>query len=472
MTVRPVFTVDSNGVKSSSLAENVETLNDRQRDAFGADLALTPATPQAQWSGIEGLALTEVGEQGGRAALYGSSVDHAPGVHLDAIGSLLEIERLQAQHSRVTATLTGVDGVNVPAGSRAKTSAGDEFETETSVLLKATGVMVAMRSLEAGPIEAAAGELNEIVTGVPGWESVTNAEAAVLGRLQQSDDEFRDMYRDVTAHRTLGPLDGLRASLIEAGANQVIVEHNPSSAAVEKQDWTVYAHGILVLVHGALAADIQRGIESHRGMGVATMTAIVGGDLPSGGIAALTSPYEFQWRGADYTIADADWTAATDNDARAEEVTDIIGGGVTVAWTGERFIAQYEWKPLDENAGFDDSDLATALGLDPDSATVSPGPFVRPIDRALSVSFTATRRAGFPGDGLNDLKRAVMAVVEGYPIGHEPWIGDFTSAAERVAGTRISLMTVQSDSADVSGVEPDLSVRWTLAEGDISITLA
>ena len=497
----PVLKVDATGATGASLAENVDGLNERQREAFGADLAATPQTPQSQWSGIAGLGLTEMGEAGARAAVYGSSVDHAPGVHLDAIGSVADVRRLQATHSRLVATLTGVGGTVVPAGSRAKTDpGGDEFATTEAVTLSATGVTVTMQAVETGPVEAAAGTLTRIVTGIEGWETVTNAADAVLGRARQGDDEYRRLYRMRAAHSSVAPIDGLRAALTEAGATRSVVSDNPTNAAVTSQSWTLPAHSILAIVSGGLDGDIHRAVENHRGMGVTTLTAIVGGELPTGGIAALSSPYTLEWRGTSATVMDGDWTGAADNAARAAAITDVLTG-VTVAWTGHRFIAQYEWMPDDETAGFDSGALATALGLDPDAAAESPGPFVRPTARALDVAFTLTRRTAFPSDGLERIRSSLLARVGGidaiadrdltddaradirtwldgigygvgYAIGEEVWINDILGAAERIPGTRITSLTVQSDSAAVSGVAVSLDNLWTLDVGDISITVA
>ena len=180
----PVLKVTAAGVTAGSLQENVEGLNERQREAFGGDLAATPATPQAQWSGIAGLGLAEVGEAGVRIA-GALNVDSVKGTLLDVLGGPLDVRRLGATHSRVVATLTGVGGTVVPRLTRAKTAADDEFETTAAATIPSTGsVDVVMQSVEAGAIEAAAGALDRIVTGVPGWETVTNAAAAVLGRPQ------------------------------------------------------------------------------------------------------------------------------------------------------------------------------------------------------------------------------------------------------------------------------------------------
>ena len=500
----PVLKVDATGAAGASLAENVDGLNERQRDAFGADLAATPQTPQAQWSGIAGLALSEMGEAGARAAVYGSSVDHAVGVHLDAIGSVADVRRLQATHSRVGATLRGVGGVTVPELSRAKTDDGDEFETTEDVTLLPAGVDVVMQAVDSGPVEAAAGTLNRIVTGIEGWEQITNAADAVLGRARQDDDTYKRIYRDRTAHSSVAPLEGLRAAITEAGASRKVVVDNPTNAAVVKQRWTLPPHSIFAIVDGGLDADVHRAVENHRGMGAATLTAIVGGALPAGGIAGLSSPYEIEWRGTTATVADGDWTGASDNAEYAAAITAAIvdiSGDVTVAWTGYRFIAQYEWRPEDTTAEFDDGAMATALGLDPDAAAASPGPFVRPTARALTVSFTLTRRAGFPGDGLDRVRASVLARVggmdaiagrdltddarddirdtldrigarEGYAIGEEVWENDILGAAERIPGTRVKLLSVQADGSDISGVAVSLDNRWTLSASHLTITIA
>ena len=78
------------------------------------------------------------------------SVDHAGGIYLDFLGGLLDIRRHASTYSRVTATLTGVAGTGVPAGSRARTDPGtDEFVTLSDVVLSPSGVTVDMQSCEA-----------------------------------------------------------------------------------------------------------------------------------------------------------------------------------------------------------------------------------------------------------------------------------------------------------------------------------
>ena len=272
-----VFEVSSTGASAASLAENRNTLNSRQKEAFGEDLALTPQTPQSQWSGINALALTEVGEQAVRAALFGSSVDHAQGVYLDSIGSLLDISRRVATKSRVTATLAGESGTGIPAGSRAKTSAGAVFETLEDVVLSAGGVQVEMQAIVSGPVMAPSATLTEIVTVISGWETVTNALAATPGVDRQSDDDYRASYVRRTAHSSIGPLSSLEAAIDEALAGKQKVVENNTSSAMAVQSWNLDAHSIFVVSEKGSDGDVRRAVENHRGMGVGTMTAIRAG---------------------------------------------------------------------------------------------------------------------------------------------------------------------------------------------------
>ena len=246
----PVLRVTAAGVTAGSLQENVEALNERQREAFGGDLALTPSLPQSQWSGIAGLALSETGEAAVRIA-GALNADSAAGTLLDVLGSPLDVRRQGATHSRVVATLTGVAGTIIPEGTRAKTGDDDEFETTEVVTIPSGGsIDVVMQAVETGAVQAAAGALDRIVTGVPGWETITNAAAAVPGRARQADSVYRRLYRERTAHSSSGPVTGLKGALVEAGADRSVVVRNNTNAAAANQDWSIPAHGIFAVVEG------------------------------------------------------------------------------------------------------------------------------------------------------------------------------------------------------------------------------
>ena len=111
------FDIDGTGVLAPSLAEAIESTNAQMRDIAGANVALTVQTPQGQIARLTALTKAEFGEVLVQA-LTAVDADHAEDAQLRVLGGLLQIMAVLATRSRVTATLTGVDGTNVPAMSR------------------------------------------------------------------------------------------------------------------------------------------------------------------------------------------------------------------------------------------------------------------------------------------------------------------------------------------------------------------
>ena len=465
-----IVTVDGTGIQALSTADTLAEYRQRYQAAFGEDLAMEAETPQGQISGIDALALAQLGEslvQDGMA----NSVDHAGGTLLDIIGSLLDIRRRDNTYSRVTATLTGVAGTGVPAGSRAKTAAGDEFATLADAVLSTAGVPVEMQALDPGPIKAAAGTLTELVTIIAGWETVTNVSDAVLGVARDADQTYRAQQKQRTARNSIGPCPALESALAEAGATRYLVLENNTDLAKVIQEWTIQPHTILAFAESGSDNDIRRAVENHRGMGVGTMAAIVGGD--PGTLAQLRNITNgtLTWDGTDYTGVDL--SSAADFDGVADVINALTDIPIVVHYESEgggRFVAVYRWDP-DNTPEFGTGTVESRLALRPADSTQSPGPFVRPIETPLTISFTVTRRAGYPADGLNLIKAAVEQRVSEYTIGEQIWANDILCAAEAIPGTRVTLLSVQENSNNVSGLAVPAGNLWTLPTANLSVTI-
>ena len=463
--------IDSQGATAASLAENVAEYDRLLRDRFGEDLSMTPQTPQAQIAGINALRDTEIGEAIIRAALFGSSVDHAEGTSLDALGSLLDIQRLTATRSRVTATLTGVAGVGVPAGSRAKTDPdGDEFQTLTDAVLSPSGVAVEMESVEEGPVEADAGTLTRIVTVINGWETVTNSAAASVGINRQSDSDYRSAYEMRTAHSSIGPMPALEGALEESMAGRVRISENNLDTATTLQEWAIRPHSIFVIVELGSDADVQRAIENHRGMGVGTITAISGGSPDNTALDAVSNG-TVTWNGTDYDSLDL--TSSTTSEEKATALTTHLSSDErppTIRFIDGRYVAIFPWMPIFFPA-FGTGTVETAFGLDPDNADYPEGPFIRPRERSLTVTVALTRRTGFASDGLTQVRENILDRVGEYGIGEELWSNDLLCEAERVPGTRITSLTVLHGTNAVSGVAVPLDNLWDLPNANLTINV-
>ena len=442
----------------------------RQLAAFGSDLVLSEQLPQSQWSGILALALTEILEGVVRTAIYGSSVDHAPSTWLDQLGSLAgHRSRVQATRSRVTATLTGVAGTGIPSGSRARTPAGALFESvAAAVALSPSGVDVEFLAILEGPIEAAAGELTEIVSVIAGWETVTNAEAAALGRARQTDAEYREAFLARTARVSVGSMSALEGALAEALAGKARVLENATTAAVTVQEWPLPAHSILVVAETGIVSDLQRAVETHRGMGVATSVGIVSGTPDEGDLDAVTAG-TVTWDGVDYTGLDL--SGGLTRAEKATALTTLLAAaGVTVVAIDDRYVAIFEWVPTN-TPNFEDGTTEVAFGFDPASSSYPPGPFIRTRARELAVDLDVTRQPGFPADGLTQIRTNVTAIVDAYGVGEQVWSNDILRVAEGVQGTRVTTITVQYAGVDASGVAVPLDVLWSLPTANLTITI-
>lgn len=461
------FTVDAQGVRVPSLEEALTNVRNQLSAIFGEDLSAAAQTPQGQLAGVIAMLEAVVGE-----ALVSlgnvTDIDASVGAQLDRICGLLDVYRVLATKSRVTATLTGVAGTTVARGSRARTTEDAVFETVADVVLAPSpGVSVDMQSVEDGPVVAEAGTLTQIVTVVPGWETVTNGADAVLGMSRQGDPAYRSSYRVRTAHRAEATLAALSSALESAAATKHEVVENRTGAALTEQGLVVDPHHVLVVARGGTDTDITRAVENHRGMGCGTMVAIVGG-APNEGNLDTTANGTITWDGTAYTGLDL--RGGLTSAQKAAAVTTLLAGtGVTVRAVDGLYLAMFGWKP-GETPNFGDGATEVALGLAPAASNYPPGPFLRPRERPLTVTATFRRSAQFPANGLELMRAAVNRVVEGYEIGGQAWLGDFTVAIESIPGTRAMSLSVQHSGADVSGIDIPLDALWTLPDANLDLS--
>jgi len=261
--------VTSTGVEGESLQGYVQRERTAFRDALGQDLDVAAESPQGQV--ISALALIEAQEDEVLVAVSnGISLARALGVQLDDLGSMLDIDRLLATSSTVTATLTGTATTVVPAGSRARTAAGAVFALVNDATIGAGGsVMATMRATETGPVEAAVGALTEIVDLQAGWTGVTNAAAASVGRNVETDVTYRGRYQRHVARNSRTSDDAIVVAVREVdGVVDAIIRENTTNAAITVQGATINAGSFLVVVDGGSDSDVASAIAQSKPTGV------------------------------------------------------------------------------------------------------------------------------------------------------------------------------------------------------------
>ena len=224
--------LDASGV---IVADPSDVLADVQAEyvaALGSGLSLAQGTPQGMLIAAETEARIEVIDNNAAVANQ-INPNIAGGVFLDAIWALTGGQRTAAQYTAVSGvTVTGVPGSVLPAGSTAKTAAGDIFATTDAATFDAvTGVAtVNFVATVAGPVPCAADALNAVAAGVPGWETVNNTTAGVVGAATQSDASARLARRNTLALQSAGIAKAVTSALYAVpGVTSVGFQENYTS---------------------------------------------------------------------------------------------------------------------------------------------------------------------------------------------------------------------------------------------------
>lgn len=261
--------ITSNGLIVAD-TESVKTeVENEYKQIFGDDFVVDPETPQGVLIASEVTARQSVARN--NAALANQiNPNYAGGVFLDAIWALTGGQRLAATPSTVTATLSGVAGTVVPAGSQAETTAGDIFELAAGVTIGGGGTIPGVfQSVENGPIPIGSATLTVIRSGVLGWETVTNATAGTPGRSTESDAASRVRRRSLIGiqARTVPQAIIGTVSAVDGVKSMAFLENTAATGATI-QGIVMTAKSIWCCVDGGTNNDVALAILRSRSAGV------------------------------------------------------------------------------------------------------------------------------------------------------------------------------------------------------------
>lgn len=235
------------------------------------ELNTEPVTPAGQL--VDGETL-EVQEKDGALLYLMGQLDPATneGRFQDAIGNIYFIERHLDEPSIVLCRVSGIQGTSIPYGAQAKTESGVFLlNTEPSEIPEGGEIELVFRTAETGPIVIGAGEVNQVVTTIPGWDSITNSEPGIIGRDIETRAEFEKRRQISVAQNAKGSAIALQGYLANIdGVIDVVVLENISNADIIKASVTVPAHGVTVCIYGGDDTDIAQGIYYKKDNGADT----------------------------------------------------------------------------------------------------------------------------------------------------------------------------------------------------------
>ena len=138
--------------------------------------------------------------------------DTAIGRFQDALARIYFITRKSGTPTIVSATCTGIPGNTLPAGSLARDTSGNVYESLSDASFGSNGqATVQFANQVSGAIPCAAGSLVYIQVAVPGWDAITNEIPGVTGTDVEGRDAFELRRQEsVALNRASHPRRGVR----------------------------------------------------------------------------------------------------------------------------------------------------------------------------------------------------------------------------------------------------------------------
>lgn len=267
-----VITVDTSVIQTQ-----VET---EYKNVFGSDLLVTPNTPQGMLITTDVIARDSVATNNAQIANQ-INPNLAGGIWLDALMALLGSYRIPGSYSLVSATITGVAGTVIPAGSQASETVNNAvFATTAQVVIPAGGTLtdVEFQSVVLGPIPIAATTLTQIISNILGWETVSNPAAGTPGTLEQSDTSARASRQVTLAAQGSGTPQAIISGLyLTPGVTSLTFQENVSDDPQTINGVLMVPHSLYTCVAGTasttaiantLTAKKGGGCDYNNGLGV------------------------------------------------------------------------------------------------------------------------------------------------------------------------------------------------------------
>lgn len=238
--------------------------------AFGGGLNPALETPQGQLASSQAAV---IGDKNNEFALIVNQIDplYSSGRFQDAIGRIYFLNRKPATPTTVTATLIGLAGTVVPAGTLAQDMSNNTYVLTGNATIPVLGsVSAEFQNLVTGPIPCPAGTLTRVYQAVPGWDAITNAGDGVLGSNVEGRADFEYRRKNSVALNGHGTPEAIYANVfnIDEVIDAFVID-NPSSATVPTgaTSYPLLPHSVYVAVVGGMDDEIARAIWTRKDLG-------------------------------------------------------------------------------------------------------------------------------------------------------------------------------------------------------------
>lgn len=265
----PIATIDQNGIMTPLFTEVLSYLQGQYHQIYGADVDLDPDTQDGQWIAVIAAAIHDA-NQTIAAAYQAYSPTYAQGVGLSSVVKINGIRRLRASTSTVLLRCVGIPGRQIGGSVVSDNlSLDSQWQLPLDVVIPIEGeIEVTATSMVWGAISAGVDTITEIVTPVPGWQTVSNPEPAVIGKPVETDAVLRRRQTQSTANPSQSIVTGIQGGIGNlVGVSRVMVYENPTGVPDANG---IPAHAMAAVVQGGNALDIANSIALRKTPGSPT----------------------------------------------------------------------------------------------------------------------------------------------------------------------------------------------------------
>lgn len=257
------------GFRRPTYAELLDALEYKARELFGTKANLTVRSPLGIFLRIYAWMLNLLFST--LEDVYNSRfIDTAVGSSLYNLGRALGLRLLGAQKAVGYLTFTGEDGVDVPEGFLAETTAGVQYVTLRSGTIQSGTVTLPASAVSPGPDgNTAEGTVKNITNPKLGIEAVTNVKPFDGGRNTETDAEFRERYYKSVDFAGGVNIDAIIAEIYESVEAVVAVTGEENDTDVASASG-LPPHSIEIVAYGGLNEDIAAAIFKRRAAGIQT----------------------------------------------------------------------------------------------------------------------------------------------------------------------------------------------------------
>lgn len=187
---------------------------------------------------------------------------NAEGVFQDALARIYFLNRQIAMPTYVTCQVKGLNGTVIPYGALMQDANGYTYVNTAATTIGADGkATLLVRNSEYGAIPAPKNSVTKIITAVPGWDSVDNSAAGILGRDEETQSDFENRRRQSVAKNSHGAVASLYGALADLdNVVAVSILENTTNQDITLYGAVIAGHSVYISIYGGDSTDIAKAI--------------------------------------------------------------------------------------------------------------------------------------------------------------------------------------------------------------------